>query len=322
MHRPLASVVLPVHNGSPHLVNALKSLNAQTYSNIEVVIVDDGSTDDTKDVIDSYRPPNTIVIRQENQGVGFSTNIGIARSSGEYIVLHSSDDVSYPGRVEQQILSLTSQVGVISACIPVIIDQNGTMIKPGSKTIFNSIDQSISADDAFMRFYFHGNFICASTVAFQKSIWRRLGHVHPGLMQIQDLEFWLRAAASNYSFNVEKSPWVEYRWHESNISSEKNHARTEREMRYLHRQLIHSVSNRLSRLLLSKYQKAVFNDPSVLSSRIIMPFVAVQHPSLVVREVGLESLIHLMSSERDMELIFRQTGLNRPRLMSALLKQH
>lgn len=126
--RPLVSVIVPTYNRASYLVQALDSAIAQDYGNIEIVVVDDGSTDDTPAVLQSYAG-HVLSIRQANQGVSVARNTAIAASTGDYIALLDSDDIWLPGKLERQMAYLLSnpEVGMVG-CHAVAIDQASTRL--------------------------------------------------------------------------------------------------------------------------------------------------------------------------------------------------
>src|SRR5215213_3125487 len=95
---PLVSVVIPCYNQAHFLGEAIESVLAQSYPNFEIVVVDDGSTDDTSEVAGSY--PKVRLVRQENQGLSGARNAGLARSEGEYVVFLDADDRLRPEALE------------------------------------------------------------------------------------------------------------------------------------------------------------------------------------------------------------------------------
>ncbi|MEJ2526806.1 MAG: glycosyltransferase family 2 protein [Sulfurovaceae bacterium] len=101
----LISVILPVYNGALYLDEAIKSILSQTYSNFEFIIINDGSTDNSLEIINRYTPidDRMKVISRENRGLITSLNEGIEKSEGTYIARIDQDDVSLPGRLEIQL---------------------------------------------------------------------------------------------------------------------------------------------------------------------------------------------------------------------------
>lgn len=108
MQQPLASVIIPAYNAERYLRQAVESALAQTHSNLEVVIVDDGSTDGTRRLADEIAAtdPRVRVFTQENAGVGAARNRGIAEAHGEFLAPLDADDFWYPKKLERQIAAL------------------------------------------------------------------------------------------------------------------------------------------------------------------------------------------------------------------------
>jgi len=94
MVMPLFSVVIPTYNRAPYIRDTLESVRAQQYQDYEVIVVDDGSTDGTLELLRSY--PWVKLLRQQNQGPGAARNLGVSQASGEYIAFLDSDDVWFP----------------------------------------------------------------------------------------------------------------------------------------------------------------------------------------------------------------------------------
>lgn len=105
---PLVSIIIPVYNGSNYVREAIDSALAQTYKNIEIIVVNDGSTDNTEQVVKSYG--NKIkYFKKDNGGVATALNLAIKKSNGEYFSWLSHDDLYYPDKVKKQIDILSSK---------------------------------------------------------------------------------------------------------------------------------------------------------------------------------------------------------------------
>jgi len=103
---PLVSIIIPVYNGSNYVKEAIDSALAQTYKNIEVIVVNDGSTDNTEKIVKSYGDKIRYFYK-ENGGVASALNLAIENSKGEYISWLSHDDVYYPNKIQKQIETLS-----------------------------------------------------------------------------------------------------------------------------------------------------------------------------------------------------------------------
>jgi glycosyltransferase involved in cell wall biosynthesis len=113
------SCILRVYNGEKYIREAIDSILNQTYKDFEFIMIDDGSTDDTVKIIESYNDSRIKLYKNEkNMGLSYATNRGIELAKGEYIALVDSDDVYYNTRLEKQVkyLDENMDVGAVSAC--------------------------------------------------------------------------------------------------------------------------------------------------------------------------------------------------------------
>ncbi|OAP40044.1 glycosyl transferase [Sinorhizobium glycinis] len=111
MPSPLVSVLLPVYNGEPYLAAALESILRQDYEHLEIIAIDDGSTDRSLEVLERYREADRrIFIRsRENRGLIATLNEGLALARGELVARMDADDVSYPSRLSRQVALFAEQ---------------------------------------------------------------------------------------------------------------------------------------------------------------------------------------------------------------------
>jgi glycosyltransferase involved in cell wall biosynthesis len=111
MDTPLVSVIIPAYNRGMYIAKTIKSLMAQTYKNIEAVIVDDGSTDNTSEIVNQLkaRYSNIKYLKQKNQGVSSARNYGISKATGKYIAFLDSDDLWHVKKLERQIAKILKE---------------------------------------------------------------------------------------------------------------------------------------------------------------------------------------------------------------------
>jgi hypothetical protein len=100
---PLVSVILPTYNAAAYLGKAIESILAQSYSNFELIIINDGSSDNTAALLTQYGDPRILVIHQPNLGLPKALNAGIQIAKGKYLARQDADDVSLPERLAQQV---------------------------------------------------------------------------------------------------------------------------------------------------------------------------------------------------------------------------
>ena len=180
----LISVIIPVYNGANFVREAIDSVLNQTLDDYELIVLDDGSTDDTPSIVQSYGVRLTY-IRQDNQGVAAALNNGIVHSQGNYIAWLSHDDVFVPNKLERQIQFL-KQFQEFKACYSdvYIIDSDGTIIRE-VVTPWYPRQKAIQA--LFGKVYIDG-----SSMLIERSCFDKVGLFNEEYRYTQDTEMWLR----------------------------------------------------------------------------------------------------------------------------------
>ena len=103
MTKPLVSVLIPVYNAGDFLRSSVQSILSQTYSNLEILIIDDGSTDGCTNSIAEFKDSRIHIVTQKNSGKSVALNHALEQLSGEFYAIQDADDISYPQRIEHQI---------------------------------------------------------------------------------------------------------------------------------------------------------------------------------------------------------------------------
>ena len=129
MAEPLVSVVIPSYNRSQYIAETIESVLTQTYRNIEVIVIDDGSTDNTSEVVDRYLP-RIKYVRQNNSERGASRNHGLRLANGDFISFLDSDDLWLPEKLAKdiEIFDKSPKAGIVYSDV-VLIDASGKLIK-------------------------------------------------------------------------------------------------------------------------------------------------------------------------------------------------
>ena len=127
--RPLVSVVMSTYNTEKYIADAINSILAQTFTNFEFIIWDDGSTDDTRDIVESFKDERIKYYYHENTGLGMALRLACEKSTGKYIARMDSDDISLPNRFEKEIAFLESNPDYVLVSSAVYyVDEKGTVI--------------------------------------------------------------------------------------------------------------------------------------------------------------------------------------------------
>ncbi len=104
MSEPLVTVFIPVYNSEKYIKEALESIIRQTYKNLEILLVDDGSSDRSAEIIKSFRNPRIRLLKNEkNMGIPYTRNVGLREAKGKYMAIMDSDDIADPERIETQV---------------------------------------------------------------------------------------------------------------------------------------------------------------------------------------------------------------------------
>jgi glycosyltransferase involved in cell wall biosynthesis len=217
VNRVLVSVVICTYNSARWIRETLDSVLAQTFQDFEIVVVDDGSTDRTAEIVASYGDPRIRWIAKEHGGIPDSFNRSIAEARGELIARIGHDDVMDPYRLELQVAAMRKhpEVGVVHTDA-LTIDGHGRQIGR-----WESADYSKEALDKLF-FRVCNNIIDPSTMV-RKAVYDEVGGYDLALPMCNDFDFWIRAAQS-WRFKHLPLKLTHYRRHGGNFSDEKNKA--------------------------------------------------------------------------------------------------
>jgi len=205
------SVVIPAYNQSAYVAGAIESVLSQTYKDFEIIVVDDGSTDDTRAVVEDYSG-QVRYIHQENQGLAGARNTGIHNARSSLICLLDADDQWLPQYLERMTsLAMEDQGAAIYYCCAQAIDKDGKKLPQ----IFGC--QTGGSDD-LLDVLLRGNFLIPSTVMMNYASIKSGDYFDENFRRIQDRELWLRLLKQGYYFRGLSEVLVNYRVHEESLS--------------------------------------------------------------------------------------------------------
>ncbi len=207
---PKVSVIIPTYNSIAYLPDAVGSALGQTFTDLEIIIINDGSSDHTNEWVLQQSDPRLILISQENQGKSAARNAGIARARGEYLSFLDADDCWEPTKVEKQAHCLDSNpnIGLVYTWTA-LADEN---CQPTGRII-----RSNAAGNIWKELVQRNILACGSTPMIRKDCFETVGEFAHDLLLAQDWDMWIRIA-DRYPFAVIKEPLVRYRQHPNNTS--------------------------------------------------------------------------------------------------------
>lgn len=214
---PKISIIIPTYNGSKYISSSINSVLNQTYKDWELIIIDDGSTDNTESVVKEIiglSPLSIRYIKQENRGPNAARNVGLTLSAADFVAFLDSDDVWLPEKLEKQISLFNTYkndlLGVVYCEAQVINDKSvvtNEYLEPLDRSIHGNIYQKL-----FYKNYIMGS---ASGVLVKRSCFDAVGKFDEKLRGFEDWDMWLRIA-EKYEYDFVPEILVKLRHHYSN----------------------------------------------------------------------------------------------------------
>lgn len=189
MNPPLFSVVIPAYNAAAFIEATLDSIRAQTCRDFEVIVVDDGSRDDTKGVVDRWLVRHGLsgsCLRQDNKKIAAARNAGMRAAAGAYIALLDHDDLWGPGKLAAVAEALKSHPEAVLIGHHIAVRKDGRLI--------NTLRRKPDAARLYEWMLFHGPAISSSAAVFRKDTALEIGgfREQPELDSVEDYDFWMR----------------------------------------------------------------------------------------------------------------------------------
>ena len=210
MRHPLVSVILPTFNRAWTLKDAIDSVLAQDYPNIELIIIDDGSKDNTQKLLKAYKD-KIIVLRQENKGVSAARNAGIKKSNGVFIALLDSDDAWDKKKISCQVEFFQCNPEAMICQTEEIWIRNGRRVNPKAKhkkpsgMIFEpSLELCL---------------VSPSAVMMKRQLFELKGYFNEDFTVCEDYDLWLRISSTLPVFLIDKPYTIKRGGHKDQLSS-------------------------------------------------------------------------------------------------------
>ena len=207
---PLISVVIPTYNNEETIYETVNSVLSQTFVDLEVVVVNDGSEDETLTKLRAINDSRLRIFSQKNSGVSSSRNYGIAATSGDFVAFLDADDVWVPDKLASQLKALQAnpQAAVAYSWVD-YIDSTGAFLRPGRHSKFQGNVYTQLLKSNFLE--------CGSNPLIRRLALQQVGGFDVELDYGEDWEMWVRLA-KRYEFVLVESPQVLYRISTSSAS--------------------------------------------------------------------------------------------------------
>ena len=214
MSTPTVSIVMSVYNGERYLKLAVESILAQTWTDFEFIIIDDGSTDRSGQILTAYAAQDSRLVllsNPANRGYTASLNRGVEAARGEFVARQDADDVSLPERLAQQVATLRAQPGVgVVGTLAQVIDADGC---PQAGDYFPRALDNAAVQEQLLA----GNCICHGSVLIRRHLLDDVGAYDVSLEPSEDYDLWLRLAEKGEIINLEPRLY-QYRVHGQSVS--------------------------------------------------------------------------------------------------------
>jgi glycosyltransferase involved in cell wall biosynthesis len=217
---PRVSVIIPTYNRAILLPRAIQSVLEQDFGDFELVIIDDGSMDETWQVMAQFPDPRIRYIRLEkNQGIGFARGEGVRQSRGELVAFNDSDDVWLPGKLGLQVMIMQGhpQIDILFGDfwnINQVTGEKALGFHQAARAIGNMRTQELEEDvyqviSDYPQALLSQSFMSPPTVMMRKKVFDTIGNFDSELSGPEDFELWWRAAVKNICFALVRKPLIE-----------------------------------------------------------------------------------------------------------------
>ena len=250
------SIVIPVYNTENYVGDCVESALNQSYEDIEILVVNDGSTDSTGSILEKYKD-RVKIFDKKNEGTASALNTGIKNMTGEWFKWLSADDLLKPDAIEKLVseikkLGSDAQNYIFYSSYD-FIDKNGHQIDVFNEPNYNSINSF--ERNVILLDHYYGN---GTTSIMHKSIFYECGMFDEALRYKDDYEFWLRCCVLfDYKLHLIDGNLAQYRIHESQLTK-KRYGDSLEQINFIRSKIIEQLSPVLQakyRDALKKYQK-------------------------------------------------------------------
>ena len=195
---PRVTVLMPAYNAGKYIADAVRSVLDQTFADFELLVVDDGSSDNTVSILQGFSDPRIRLVQQVRGGVSAALNIGLKEARGEYICRFDADDICFPSRLTRQVAFLDTHPDYL------IVGSDAEYISEDGEHLFNFHCAGHTHEEIMAKLYTHCPFI-HSAVLYRKDAIVRAGGYSPLAHNFEDYLLWVRLVTTGRCHNLEEA---------------------------------------------------------------------------------------------------------------------
>lgn len=249
MNKPLVTVFIPVYNCEKYIEESLESIINQTYENLDILIIDDGSTDNTVNLIQQYKDKRIRLLRNDrNRGIPYTRSRGLEECKGKYLALMDADDISLPERIKKQVNFLEENKD---------IDAIGAYYQKFGGKINRIVNKPSNSEEIRCGLIFANQIGNPTSMIRVSSIKKHNILYNKNYFVVQDYDFWVQLSKVG-KIDVLKEVLLKYRTGHSNISK-KSRQEKHKERRYIMDQIHNDILDFYG-FKLNDEEKSIFNN--------------------------------------------------------------
>lgn len=289
--KPKISVIIPSYNHEKFIGDAIKSVLSQTFQDFEIIIIDDGSSDNSVAVIKTFHDPRIkFLLNEKNRGAVYTTNKMVELASGEYIALLNSDDLWESTKLEKQLKFLedNKNYGAVFAQAN-IIKEDGSLLENGSRNDGAIFEQPNKTRFKWLNHFFYlGNALCHPSMLIRKEVYQEVGLYNPLMASLPDFDMWVRVCLK-YEIYVLPEKLVKFRILDNNANASSATPENIIACQFEYKQILNSFLS----LSVNEYEE-IFNEPVVNDVAFSLALKALKSSHRFMQAWGLDALYLLL----------------------------
>lgn len=317
-NQPLVTVIIPSYNHSDFIGEAIESVLNQTYKNLELLIADDCSTDNSREIIGMYLDKRIVTMfNKKNKGAAINFNDAILKANGKYIALLNSDDSWELNKLEIQVdfLEKNKEYGAVFTDAK-FLDENNNVLE-NKQYIWSEIftQRNRSQGEWLQRFFFELNCICHPSMLIRKEVYDGTDLYNPGLRQLPDFKMWVDIVKFTKIYIIdEKLVKFKVLENDKNTSSdtEENRIRNKNEIRLIMIDFFENVSLDLFKEGFGEHliNKEIISEEEMLCEQAFLYLKMQNELEFLYSSLAIEKFYFLFSNKKSRNILEENYGFS------------